>query len=224
MNESESRWQAVLARFGSPARPRPSAAEPLWLGRSGWAHVATWLPPSASVVVLSAKRSPLDWWLEAGSVPAHFGLVYAPHAADPRVLPVVGAALPRRATVVFVGDLDPPAIVQYLELRRTAPFRQRLRFGGVDSGWLEAVQGKLRAPVDLDRLCIPLSEEERRLLSLLEQAFPVQKLVGARAAAILRSGFKVELEGVTNPHLLGGKRDSWAFALLRRAAARGRAL
>src|SRR5262245_41048216 len=133
MNDSKREWQAVLSRFGSPARPKVSADEPLWLGPSGWSRVEVWLPPKPSVVVLSPKRSPLDWWLQTGQVPTDVGLIYSPYAADPRVLSLVGRALPPKVAVVFLGDLDPPAIVQYLELQRAAPFRRRLRFGGLDS-------------------------------------------------------------------------------------------
>lgn len=209
----------MLSRFGSPVRRNVSAEDPLWLGPSGWCQVTVWLPVQPSAVVLSLKRSPLEWWLQTGQVPADVGLVYAPHAADPRVLPLLGGALPPRVPVVFVGDLDPLAIVHYLQLRRVAPFRRRLRYGGLDSSWLDAVGKMLRRPLTPDRLRIRLSTEEIHVLALLEGVVPLQKLIGAPAVALLRSGFKVELEGATNPELFRRKRYTWAFRLVRRAAA-----
>jgi hypothetical protein len=217
MSTPARKWQLVLSPFGTPARPNRFAEEPLWLGRSAWLRAAVWLPTTPSLVVLSAKRSTVDWWWEGGQVPQDIGLIHTPLPADPRSSQLVGKVLPPKVPVAFVGDLDPFAIVQYVELRRTAPFRQRLRFGGVDSAWLQAVRPRLRPQVPFERLRIQLSAEEVRVLRMLEQAVLLERLVGPEAAALLRSGFKIELEGTTNPTLFRNDGKGWAFQLLRRA-------
>ena len=119
--------------------------------------------------------------------------------------------------IAFVGDLDPPSIIQYLATRdRLVPTRRsRLLFGGVDSTWLEDVEAALRPELALDRVCTPLSRAEKRLLRLLEDSLDLDSLVGSRAAAMLRSGVKLEIEGATNPQLFQDPRTPWVFRRLR---------
>ena len=126
---------------------------------------------------------------------------------------VAARTLPRRVPIVFVSDLDPPSIVKYVQLHRGAAFRSRLRFGGVNSRWLQAIHATL------PRVRIPLALRERRLLSKLDAALSLERLVGFEAAALLRSGFKVELEGATHPGLYPPRHHRWVFRTLRRAAA-----
>ena len=224
MNGAKPRWQAVLSHFGSPARPNPLAEEPLWLRRSAWLSASVWLPASSSLVVLSSKRAPLEWWLRGDQVPSDMGLVHTQSATDPRGLRLLNRAIPSRVPIVFVDDLDPIGIVRYLELRRRCPasVKRRLRFGGVDSTWLAAMRRKLRAHVPLERVLIPLSVREVGLLRLLERAVQLERLVGPTAVAMLQDGSKLEVEGATNPNLFRDGRTPWVFQLLRDAAADGR--
>jgi hypothetical protein len=130
--------------------------------------------------------------------------------------------LPQDLPLVFVGDLDPPSIVQYVATRAALPaaVRKRLYFGGVDSAWLERMQPALRRKIALAQIRIPLSASEKRLLRPIEEATDLGALLGASAAAMLRSGFTLELEGATNPGLFSDASTPWVFDLLRAAAKR----
>jgi hypothetical protein len=57
--------------------------------------------------------------------------------------------------------------------------------------------------LSLDRVCIALNRHERSMLSKLEQAVDLERLVGLRSAALLRGGHKLEVEGASNPALYG---------------------
>jgi len=220
-NGGSYKWRSALSLFGTPARPRGFADETLWLGRSGWVSANIRLPAKPSLVVLSVKSAPLARW-RAGPLPADIGLIYLPFPADPRGSMVIRKVLPRDIPVVFVGDLDPPSIVQYVATRSGLPAatRKRLCFGGVDSAWLERIQPALRRRFSFARIRIPLSASEKRLLRRIEEATDLEALVGASAAAMLRSGFKLELEGATNPSLFRDAGTPWVFDLLRAAAKR----
>lgn len=215
------RWRPALSLFGTPARPRAFADEALYLGRSGWVSANIRLPAKPSLVVLSVKSAPLAWWW-AGPLPPDIGLIYLPFPADPRGSMVIRRMLPRDIPVVFVGDLDPPSIVQYVATRRGLPaaMRKRLRFGGVDSAWLERMQPALRRKLTFARIRILLSASEKRLLRHIEEATNLEAFVGNSAAAMLRSGYKLELEGATNPSLFRDAGTPWVFDLLRDAAKR----
>lgn len=173
------------------------------------------MPANASLVVASDKASAFHWWLQERAVPSSVGFFHSRCIADPRVVAVAGRMLPAGASIVFVGDLDTPALVRFAELKRIAPFRSRLHYGGIDSRWLAAIEAKV------PRVRIPLAAEERRVLPSLERALPLERLVGIEAAHLLRSGFKIELEGATNPHLYSASHHRWIFRTLRQAA-RGR--
>jgi len=98
--------------------------------------------------------------------------------------------------------------------------RKRLRFGGVDSAWLERMQPALRRKLTFARIRILLSASEKRLLRHIEEATNLEAFVGNSAAAMLRSGYKLELEGATNPSLFRDAGTPWVFDLLRDAAKR----
>jgi hypothetical protein len=91
----------------------------------------------------------------------------------------------------------------------------------VDSKWLEKLTQGLKRPFSLDRLRIPLSRAERTLIRRLETAIDLDRMVGATAAAMLRLGFKLELEGAINPRFHRDSDTRWIFGLLRSRAKAG---
>jgi hypothetical protein len=82
------------------------------------------------------------------------------------------------------------------------------------------MQPALRQRFTFARIRILLSASEKRLLRRIEEAADLEALVGASAAAMLRSGFKLELKGATNPSLFRDAGTPWVFDLLRGAAKR----
>jgi hypothetical protein len=115
-----------------------------------------------------------------------------------------------------------------VELRRTAPFRRRLRFGGINSAWLHAMQLKLRPQVPLERVWIQLSAEELRVLRMLEQAVGLERLLGPSAGACSATASRSSLKGLPTQSCSGTTADdghfSYCDARLLGSGARGRVL
>jgi len=124
-----------------------------------------------------------------------------------RVFDVVrGHAKRLGAIVQFVGDLDPLDLAAYVALGAGgAPVGKRrraalaVRYSGVDDRWLSACERNSRH-LPLASFTIELSRGERDQLAALELAgLDLDATVGPRSAAILRAGYKLEIEGATNP-------------------------
>jgi hypothetical protein len=212
-------WRHVLSSFGSPARPRIGPdGEWLWLGRQDSQLVFVRAPQKCSFVVLSPKPEPWKEWLW-GAVPAGVGIVSGSCPTDASLLKLVPALSPKRSTV-FVGDMDPFGLVQYVEARRVLHEANgpRLVYGGIDDVWLAAMERALKRGYRLDHICIPLMKHEKTLLERLDRALDLELIVGPRAVALLRSGFKIELEGATNPHFYADQHGRWIFEHLRARA------
>lgn len=190
------RWRQLLSLFGTPARPRTFAEEALWLHPSSWASADVRMPSTPSLVVVSVKFAPLSWWVGT-RLPSDVGFIHVPFPAERRSSRLIAQVVPRDIPLVFLGDLDPPSVVQYAATRLALPpaVQRRFRYGGVDSEWLMKLQPALRARFPLERLRIPLSPAEKRLLRHVEGAIDLEGLLGAPAASMLRDGFKLELEG-----------------------------
>jgi hypothetical protein len=210
----------LLSSFGSPARPRIAPdGERLWLGRQDSQLVFVRAPQRCSFVVLSPKPQPWKEWLW-DAVPAGVGIVSGSCATDASLLKLVAALSPKRSTAVFVGDMDPFGLVQYVEARRVLREANGpgLVYGGIDDVWLAAMERTLKRGHRLDRTCIPLMKHERTLLERLDHALDIERIVGPRAVALLRSGFKIEMEGATNRHLYADRHGRWIFEHLRARA------
>ena len=225
MRRDADGWARVRATFGTPARPRGGPeGERRWLGAADWSGVQFWLPRRPTRVVICPKTAPVGWWLAAGGVPRDLGFACSSHPNDAGALRVLEQALPRSARAVFVGDLDPLAIVQYLELARSFGRRKRsLPYGGLDDTWLAAMRGHWARANGVDAVRIPLDDDERRLLARLDRAIDLERLVGPQSSALLRAGHKIELEGATNPVLYGDGFARWTFGHLRGVTTRNSA-
>jgi hypothetical protein len=123
---------------------------------------------------------------------------------------------------MFLGDMDPYAIVQYEETRRLLMRRVgvTLIYGGIDDAWLGAIDRALVPPRSLERVTIPLDTDEIKLMRKLDRALDLAELLGPRGSAMLRAGRKLELEGATNTHLYGPGHGRWIFEHLRSLAGR----
>jgi hypothetical protein len=130
------------------------------------------------------------------------------------VLRVFGAGIP----VLFVGDMDPVAIAQFLAAKQVVASRSSppLTYGGMNDAWLKAMAESGWA---LKRLSIRLSRSEVRLLRALESAVDLDQLVGPECARLLQSGFKVELEAGLNPAFHSTAHIRWVLSYLRALAA-----
>lgn len=213
---SRAGWGRVLSSFGTPARPRlGDDGEQLWPGPRDVGHIDLLLPQTPSLLLISPKRQWIDhWWAE--SLLRGVAVVSGTYLGDRRALPVLEAACRLAGAAVFVGDIDPYSIVQFVETRRLmAKARLPLTFGGVDDAWLAAMERGLNLGRHLENVFIPLSKLEIMLLKRIDQAIDLEQLVGARACSILHGGHKIEIEGATNSRLHRRSHGRWIFQYLR---------
>jgi hypothetical protein len=197
-------FDRVTSVFGTPRRPRPGPdGYWLWDGPARHQRIEVHRPARTRLVLACPKSLALTWWLAAGALPRDVATFAASTPSEPRGLPLL-QSLAGRAPVAFIGDLDPPALVQFVETQRMAAPQVRVVYAGIDDGWLELVEAaSLVRGAQLERLLIPLDADERALLPRLERAIDLERLVGPRSAALLRGGRKLEIEGATNPRLYG---------------------
>ena len=155
------------------------------------------VPSRAAFILLCPKSVPAEWWYSPDLQTA-VGFLHAPFSADPRLTDALRMFGPDHPPVVFLGDMDPVAIAQYLAAQRmfAATGGPELAYGGMSDPWLAAM-GDSAWP--LARLRIRMSAPEVRLLRALESSTRLEDLVGPDGAKLLRTGFKVELEAALNP-------------------------
>ena len=145
-------------------------------------------------------------WLRAGVFPEDTDAIVSYGIPSNRVCDVVRDHAARiRGALLFVGDLDPLDLAVYAALgaggasvgrRRRAALQ--VRYAGVDDRWLAACERNRRRTGG--RSTILLSRGERDQLAALERAgLDLEGTVGPRCAALLRAGYKLEIEGATNP-------------------------
>jgi hypothetical protein len=177
------------------------------------------MPDRPRLVLLCPKFIPASWWFSKAP-PKGVGLIHARFIADKRLRPVVHAVVSSGTQAIFVGDMDPVGIAQYLAGRRMlmAAGARPLLYGGINDSWLIAMQASMARPVSGVR--IRLERAERRLLGQLEDAIRLDAIVGPNGAQLLRTGYKVELEAGLNPTLHGARHRQWVFRYLRAMARR----
>jgi hypothetical protein len=199
--QSEKDWSAVLRSFGTPQRPRDAGdGEWLWAAAAEPHHLGLRLPRTSSLAIVTPKSHWLDWW-EADGHLSDVTVVASSRPAEPRGLAVL-ELVAGRAPAVFVGDLDPHHLVQFVETRRLMATRGlAIAFGGVSDAWWPPMERGIRGNFTVERLRIRLDRGERVLLGRIERALDLDDLVGPRAAALLRSGYKIEIEAATNPRI-----------------------
>jgi hypothetical protein len=210
-------WARVTSVYGTPRRPRSdSDGHWLWCGPSAPQRIDIMRPPRTRLVLVCPKSQPIAWWLESEGLPADLAMFVSRTPSDPRGLSLL-ESLAGRAPVAFIGDLDPPALVQFVETQRMAASRVRVVYAGIDDSWLDRVEACLPGSWRLERLLIALDADERALLPKLERAIDLERLVGPRSAALLRGGRKLEIEGATNPRLYGRDHFRRLIQLIRSA-------
>jgi hypothetical protein len=216
MTDHTAGQPAWLAVFGTPDRPRAVDGHSLWADEWGWLALNVLAPRHADFLLLCPKTVPPEWWYSP-ELHAGIGFLHVPFPADQRVGVVVKGLGIGGKPLLFVGDLDPVAIAQYLAARdmlAAAP-RRPLRYGGMNDAWLAAMVG---SQLSLSQLSIRMERGERRLLAALDAAVDLDSLVGPESAEMLRSGTKVELEAAVNPAIHGPAQRRWIFGYLRSVA------
>jgi hypothetical protein len=175
------------------------------------------IPPRAEFLLLCPKAVPAEWWYSP-ELQKGVGFLHAPFPADPRLSDAVHLFGLAQAKVLFVGDMDPVAVAQYLAAQRmlAAAGGPQLLYGGMNDAWVAAI-GESSWP--LARLSIRMSRSEVRLLHVLESEVRLDTLLGPDCAGLLRSGSKIELEAALNPAFHSAAHKRWVLGYLRSVAA-----
>ena len=174
------------------------------------------VPPRPRLLLLCPKSVPAEWWFSP-ALQKEIGFLHAPFPADPRLSSAVRLFGPANPPVLFVGDMDPVAIAQYLAARQmlASPRSPHLLYGGMNDAWLGAMA---KSDWPLARLGIRMSRSEMRLLHALESVVLLEELLGPDCARLLQSGFKVELEAGLNPAFHTAAHKRWVWGYLRAVA------
>ena len=214
---AEASW---LSSFGTPERPRSVDGHALWPGPTGWSVAALRAPRTVDYVLVCPKTGPLDWWWGMGP-PRGVAALCSLYLADPRLVPMLRSVCSAGTPAVFVGDMDPVGIAQYLAVRRMLRARRgpTLRFGGINDEWLAAIRrARRRSLLPEEGLRIRMERDEVRLWRRLEEDTDVEEMIGPEGCRILRSGYKLELEAASNPGILRPEHKKWVFCHLRAVA------
>jgi hypothetical protein len=149
-----------------------------------------------------------------------YGPVMPPYAAL-----VATEAKRRRLPVRFIGDLDPDDLLVFLSLAvRLRKWNVVVQYAGIDDAWLASCEATRRASWPADSALIELRPFEIKILRRLETLpVPWERLIGPSAMALLRRGFKLELEGATNPCFYKPAHHRTLRRLLSGRSVRGRA-
>lgn len=111
---------------------------------------------------------------------------------------------------LFVGDLDPSDLTTYAALRvggikreSSAEQNMKVEYLGIGDAWLELCQRSLREKRSRSSRIpqvIKMTKHEVENLRWLETLdLDWQQIVGPQSMDLLRDGWKLELEGATNP-------------------------
>jgi hypothetical protein len=111
----------------------------------------------------------------------------------------------------FVGDLDPLDLTIFLALKHLAA-EVHVVLCGVNDTWTKQCVAVRRGAHDLPT--IAMTAFERAHLDLLEQWTSVEALVGPVAWQMLKSGYKLELEGAVNPAFYEPEHRAWLIEML----------
>ena len=191
---------AKLARLTSELEKNPGDYEPI--APSDWPPLQVFLPDGRKPrrALFLTKDSVLIRLMAEDLLPhdavvlCRYGLPTEKYAREARML------LSRSARAIFVGDLDPLDLHVYLSLRR-GNSRLKLEHGGLNDACLDLCERNLKKGQRLESALIRMGERERRHFAILDSLVDVTAIVGERSRDLLRSGFKLELEGATNATL-----------------------
>lgn len=205
-----------------PTRRRTPPDEPIM--RPGvWPALEFFISPSRPIRALFffTKKYLPQHWLESETFPkqvdavVHYGML-SKRQCDLMRAHTDAVGVPLR----FVGDLDPLDLTVFATLvdgggpvgsRAARPMP--VAYAGIEDSWLRLCEARLGGR-DLRMVYIRQDATERKLLRRLERSgINLEALVGPRSAALLREGFKVEVEGVSNPAIYG---KAFLSQLLRR--------
>ena len=208
-------WQRAIS-FAWDGRQRSQVPGP-------WPLEVYAAPKKALRCFFFTKNYLLRLWLRADLFPENTDALVSYGVPSARVCDIVREhARHVRRPIQFIGDLDPLDLAAYVALgaggtplRRSRRRPVPVQYAGIDDRWLDVCERHARQP-PVATYTIRLSTRERDQLDALERVgLDLEATVGPRCAAILRTGYKLEIEGATNPAIYrsGLHRDLRSFLL-----------
>jgi hypothetical protein len=208
----------LLQRYGDPGKPRKVAGEHLFYNVHDRVE-ALLSPQLAKHGLIVTKRFLVDDWYKHLSATTSLWHVYC--WAAPNTHSYFRHAYELlEGRLLFVGDLRPHGLVQYLALRLGPSLdgpELPLGYGGIDSEWLAGLKTGLKRRSLLHQLTIDMRPSERSLFRSIESVCDVPALLGDEAYGLLRDGTTLHLEAVTGAHVC---RRRFIQALVSRLEAR----
>ena len=125
-------WARVLSRFGTPHRPKSQDDGYLWLASRRGQRFHISLPGQPKFLLICPRDQPMGWWSNQNALAPDMAMAYAPCPADRHAGPVLEPLYRRATATAFVADLDPFAIVQYVEPREISTGKPDLLEGPGD--------------------------------------------------------------------------------------------
>lgn len=151
----------------------------------------------------------IDWLMHLtegfANVPADVAILwrFGPLSGHHRAL-VRAVVQALDAPLYFIGDLDPLDLVTYASLVEPGGSSATgTRYLGISDSWVGRCEADLVSQgKSIDTLSIRMEAEERDGFERLKAVLAGwDSLIGPRAASMLESGIKLELEGASNPRI-----------------------
>jgi hypothetical protein len=171
-------------------------------------------PSSCRRILYATKHSIIDTLILAGNIPSKVMILSRPGVVARSYADIVRReALARRASIGFVGDLDPLGLTTYVSLvaggfdKGSRPL-EAVSYIGLDDNWLQLCERELLA--DLRKPCLPetdvpvalctvMTPFERDHLDVLDSFIDLASILGERCLAILHAGFTIDLSMASDP-------------------------
>ncbi len=192
-----------------------------YLGSHGWSPLRFYLwdgKPTHALVFTKAYL--VENWFESEVCPSDLMAIVRYGMPTRLSLEMVQSAVKRWGLRPrFVGDLDPMDLSVFAayrrgnsDLRKSRGVALPIAYGGIDDRWLELCERSFKAQFTLKHVCIKMERWERMHFAAIDGMLDLGEWVGPRCLSMLREGFKLELEGASNPAFY---RRGFATKLLR---------
>jgi hypothetical protein len=196
--------ERMITRFGSPLEsPAPIS------GSAPIIHVAS---IESKAVYLVSRWHVLRRMLGFNFPLKHATVVNLFGTPSPEQMkPIVHLARLYNCPMYFIGDLDPTDLATYYFVKQGgySPTSDpvAIEYVGISDRWLALCQryfdpvGSGGGPSSFERVSSSASSLELELMTWIEEAFDgeVSSMVGSNSHDILKRGFRLELEGASNP-------------------------
>jgi hypothetical protein len=188
------RPRAALAKLTQELEKDPGDYEPI--APNPWPPLQVLLPsrrrPARALYL--TKSSVLTRWITEGLLPRDLAVLCRPGLPTKEYLGELRERVARAQQTIFIGDLDPLDLHVYVALRPIG----EIDYGGINDACLQLCERNLKRGRRLESVMFRMRAAEARHFAIIDSLVDVTAIVGPRSHALLRAGWKLELEGATN--------------------------